>query len=70
VGRGRDIRDQRRVTILLTAKGKALDVPSDNTIENAVQTALTQTTPQDRTAVSHFLARLIGALDQIGEDES
>ncbi len=70
VERGRDIRDQRRVTIMLTAKGKALDTPSENTIENAVGIALSQTTSQDRVGVSNFLARLIGALDQIGEDES
>jgi len=69
VERGRDIRDQRRVTVMLTAKGKALDVPSSNTIENAVQTALSQTSEEERSSVSRFLVRLIQSLDRIGADE-
>jgi MarR family transcriptional regulator, organic hydroperoxide resistance regulator len=69
VERGRDVKDQRRVTVMLTPKGKMLDVVSANTIENAINTTLSKTTDQERKCVSQFLARLIGALDEIGAGE-
>lgn len=69
VERGRDIRDQRRVTMMLTPAGKKLDVPSPYTIESAVQLALSKTGESDRERVSQFLLRLIAALDEIGSGE-
>ncbi len=66
VERGRDARDQRRVTIMLTPNGKKLDIESNHTIENAVQVTLSKTDARDRACVSQFLSRLIDALDEIG----
>lgn len=63
VTRRRDIQDQRRVTLTLTPKGQALGVPSQHTIENAVECALAETNTQERKTLSRFLRRLIQSLE-------
>lgn len=67
VERGRDARDQRRITISLTERGKQLDVPTDNTIENSIKEALIATSPEEERHILHFLARLIASLDGVAE---
>ena len=63
VERRRDTRDHRRITLILTAKGRMLDIPSASTIESAVHAALSETSQQERRSVSRFLARLIDVLE-------
>jgi DNA-binding MarR family transcriptional regulator len=64
VERRRDTRDQRRVTIMLTAKGRQLDVPSPHTVEDAVRKALLDTSALDRKVISKFFRKLIDSLER------
>lgn len=69
VERGRDARDQRRITIALTERGKKLDVPSDNTIENSIKDALSATSPEGERHILQFLTRLIASLDGVADHD-
>lgn len=62
--RGRDEADQRRVTLTLTRKGKALDVAASGTVESAVAYLIDHASPRDLTATRRALLELIGALEQ------
>ncbi len=64
VERRRDADDERRVTLTLTRKGRTLDVPSPHTIESAVRDVLSNTNQQERKTLSHFLAKLVSALER------
>lgn len=61
VRRRRDERDGRRVSVALTARGRELDVPTDETVEAAVETALSRCEPSD--VASSY--RVLDALTQV-----
>lgn len=62
VRRERDPRDKRRVSVALTADGRALDVPTTGTVEAAIADVLDRT-PASRLAATHaVLAALASAL--------
>jgi MarR family transcriptional regulator, organic hydroperoxide resistance regulator len=57
VERRRDPVDTRRVTLGLTKKGRALDVPRGDTVEAAADALLAETAPKDVAATSRVLDR-------------
>jgi DNA-binding MarR family transcriptional regulator len=60
--RQRDPRDGRRVSVALTAAGRALDVPTTGTIEAAVETALAESSAADLRGATRLLEALTRAL--------
>lgn len=54
----RDARDRRRVTLGLTATGRALDGPAPHTVEAAVNALLAEIDARDLEATQRVLARL------------
>ena len=54
----RDERDQRRVQLALTAKGKALDRPHSGSVEHSVQRLLSKVGPAKATAAKSVLRQL------------
>jgi DNA-binding MarR family transcriptional regulator len=56
-------RNGRLVLLVLTSRGKALDVPDPHTIEGALGRALKQTSPAQATGVRAFIARFIDELE-------
>lgn len=62
--RGRDESDQRRVTLTLTRKGKALDIAASGTVESAVAYLIAHGSPRDLTATRRALLELISALEE------
>lgn len=54
----RDQRDRRRVTLGLTAQGRALDGPAPRTVEAAVQALLSEVDAREVEATKRVLARL------------
>lgn len=67
VARRRSKDDRRRVTVVLTAKGRRLDVPMRNTVESAVANVLDQVSARDVAAVGRFLRALSEALRTEGD---
>ena len=67
VTRRLDLDDGRRVHLSLTARGRKLDVPARMGVEQAVASVLERTSPADLAAVRRVLARLVAALDGLGE---
>jgi DNA-binding MarR family transcriptional regulator len=68
VDRRRDPRDQRRVALGLTAKGRALDCPAEGTVERAVERLLEAERPEDLAAASRVLEELTARLkEELGE---
>jgi DNA-binding MarR family transcriptional regulator len=66
--RRRDPRDNRRVVLALTAKGRALDVPVEGTVEGAVARLLQSASDADVAATSSMLSRLTSLLgDELRE---
>jgi DNA-binding MarR family transcriptional regulator len=63
VKRGRDTVDYRRVTVNLTKRGKALDVPASGTVESAVARLLKEASGRDIAAVQRAMQGLIEALE-------
>ena len=63
--RRRDHRDRRRVTLGLTAAGRALDRPAGGTIEHAVERLLATANERD----VEVTRRTLGALTRLLEDE-
>ena len=64
VRRVRDPEDQRRATLTLTAKGRALDVPATGTVESAAEHLLRVSTPRDLVAAQRVMHALVDALEQ------
>lgn len=64
VRRVRDTNDQRRATLMLTAKGRALDVPATRTVESAVAHLLRVSTRRDLSAAQRVMRALVDALEQ------
>ena len=62
VERRRDARDQRRASLGLTAKGRALDRPASGTVESAVDRLLEAAAPADLEATARVLAQLTAQL--------
>ncbi len=62
-----DLDDGRRVHLSLTARGRKLDVPARVSVEQAVASVLERTSPADLAAVRRVLARLVAALDALGD---
>ena len=62
IERRRDPRDKRRVTLGLTAKGRALDQPTANTVEHAVDRLLASVGARDIALVMEVLDRLSALL--------
>jgi DNA-binding MarR family transcriptional regulator len=64
VSRLKDPADKRRLILGLTAKGRALDVPSEGSLEDAVIKALAETTPEQlaatRAVLKNFSKKLSG----------
>lgn len=57
--------DRRQVSLGLTARGRALDVDDDQTIEGALSRVVARTPPQDLAAVRAFLFAFVEALDHV-----
>ena len=64
VRRVRDPNDQRRATLLLTAKGRALDVPATGTVESAAAHLLRVSAPRDVVAAQRVMRAMVDALEQ------
>lgn len=62
--RQRDPRDKRRVVLLLTGKGCALDQPSEGTVEDAVEQLLGEVGEADARTTAQVLERLASLLEQ------
>jgi DNA-binding MarR family transcriptional regulator len=62
--RHRDSHDLRRVSVALTADGRALDVPTTGTVEAAVEAALAQSSALDVDAAARVLESLTHALTE------
>jgi DNA-binding MarR family transcriptional regulator len=60
--RRKDGRDKRRVNLGLTAKGRALDRPMDNTVERGVEALLASTSAAELAATKEVLRRLTSLL--------
>ncbi|MBS1123595.1 MAG: Organic hydroperoxide resistance transcriptional regulator [Deltaproteobacteria bacterium] len=63
VERRADPRDGRRVTLGLTAEGRALDRPTEHTIEATVESLLERLSDADRETTMRVLAMLAQALE-------
>lgn len=64
LARRRDADDRRRVSLALTAAGRALDRPSAGTVEHAVQRLLRTTSAAEVEAATALLNKLIALLEQ------
>ncbi len=64
VKRKQDAEDRRRVTLVLTAQGRRLDVPTEGTIESAMEAVLAVTTEPQREVVRTVLEQLVEALQR------
>jgi MarR family transcriptional regulator, organic hydroperoxide resistance regulator len=62
--RRRDQRDKRRVTLGLTAAGRALDKPMPGTIEHAVERLLASAEPEEAASARRMLDRLAELLSE------
>jgi DNA-binding MarR family transcriptional regulator len=60
--RRKDARDKRRVNLGLTAKGRALDRPTDTTVEHGVEALLATTSAAEVAATKEVLRRLTSLL--------
>lgn len=58
VRRRQDLRDKRRVTIGLTAAGRALDKPMPGTVEDAVERLLASANAEETAAAQRMLEKL------------
>jgi len=67
LARRKDPNDGRRMCLVLTAKGKKLDVPTPISVERAVNDVLASTTASDLAAVRRVLGRLVTRLDEVSE---
>jgi MarR family transcriptional regulator, organic hydroperoxide resistance regulator len=61
--RSRDARDQRRVVLGLTAKGRSFDVPAQGTVESAAGRVLKRLSARDRAATLRCLHAIIDELN-------
>lgn len=61
--RVRDPADQRRVTLTLTARGRALDVPNTGTVESATEHLLRVSSARDLRAAQRVMRTMIEALE-------
>jgi DNA-binding MarR family transcriptional regulator len=61
--RGRHPRDQRRSSLGLTTRGRALDQPASGTVENAVERLLAATPAEELVVVASVLERLTALLE-------
>lgn len=61
--RRRDERDRRRVTLGLTRAGRALNRPTDGTLEHAVELLLHRAPPQDVACMKAMLSQLAELVD-------
>lgn len=64
LSRKRDALDKRRAHLNLTARGKALDVPSEGTVESAVEKLLAVATQREVKTVMKFLTDLSEKLEE------
>lgn len=64
VVRRRDPRDKRRVSVALTERGRALDRPSNGTVEHAVERLLDTTDPGALETTRQTLATLTRLLEE------
>lgn len=64
VKRKQDAEDRRRVTLVLTAQGRRLDVPTEGTVESAMEAVLAVTTEPQREVVRVVLEQLVEALQR------
>ncbi|MBK6847442.1 MAG: MarR family transcriptional regulator [Proteobacteria bacterium] len=62
--RRRDPRDKRRASLGLTAKGRALDRPSEGTVENAVERLLGGARAEELSAMVTIVDQLTGLLGE------
>jgi MarR family transcriptional regulator, organic hydroperoxide resistance regulator len=61
--RRRDPRDRRRTTLGLTAEGRALDGPTDGTVEAALGQLLEEAAPEDVASTVRVLEQLTGLVE-------
>jgi MarR family transcriptional regulator, organic hydroperoxide resistance regulator len=61
--RRRDPRDHRRITLGLTAQGRALDVPIEGTVEAAVKQLLQETKPEEVASMVRVVEQLTELLE-------
>jgi DNA-binding MarR family transcriptional regulator len=64
-----DPRDQRRVSLGLTAKGRAVDRPAQGTLEDAVERLLERTPEADLASMATILEQLTGLLTDAADPE-
>jgi DNA-binding MarR family transcriptional regulator len=63
IKRPRDPRDRRRVTLVLSAAGRALDKPAACTVEHAIEQLMAATKRRDLEAIQALIARLTDFVD-------
>jgi DNA-binding MarR family transcriptional regulator len=64
-----DPRDQRRVSLGLTAKGRAVDRPAQGTLEDAVERLLERTPEADLASMATILEQLTGLLTDAADPD-
>lgn len=69
LARGRDPRDKRRASLGLTAKGRALDQPTDGTVERAVERLLAGTPDAEVAVTVRVVDRLTALLNEQAQPE-
>ena len=62
--RRQDPKDRRRVRLGLTSNGRALDVPTPGTVEQAVERALAMMSPEDAQAAERAVSMLVRELER------
>lgn len=62
--RRRDPKDRRRASLGLTEQGRALDQPSEGTVESAVERLLAAAEPRQLDAATALLDQLVEALER------
>jgi DNA-binding MarR family transcriptional regulator len=66
-----DLRDRRRASIGLLAKGRTLDRPAQGTVEDAVERLLQSTRPEEIATAQRIIARLSQLLgEELPEEEA
>lgn len=62
-----DPRDQRRVTVGLTARGRAFDHPAERTVEGCIESLLAEVSAAEIATTKRVLDRLIAQLERAAE---
>jgi DNA-binding MarR family transcriptional regulator len=60
-----DVKDRRRISLALSARGRKLDAPTQISVEHAAAQALRRSTAADLQAFRRLLRRLVNSLEEV-----